>query len=191
MSETTKYFATYVHRRRRPASGIFDADLPFKKDYAGNWELAAVFGASGEAIELDPRHPENRPSYLVVDGERRTAKQLLGGETLPSVKRVWTKPTGSGPMTEYVEVYIERDYGTAEFGGSAWCSRGSAIVPLHYDLVAIFKVIGRRDLWLNFNRPYGKTPLIDLGDQKWTAQQLIDGQGGDWITRVWPEPVND
>lgn len=188
----TRYFASYVHRRRRPKSGIFDADL-YRKFNLDDWELAAVFCAAGTLIEFDIALSDYKRSLVRVDGVQRTARQLLDSETATSgpFTRVWTRPPNLRTTRPYIDtgyctVYENRRSGTLAFDRDAF---GRHLLRDH-DLLAVVKARGRRDLWFRFTRPNHELSVLEADDHAWTAEQLLNGEAEDsgLAKLVWERP---
>lgn len=183
-SVRTRCLAIYVHRRRRTTSGIFHEEL-HRKYNVEDWELHAVFRASGENIELDPKRPENSPWHLTVDGEKRTARQLLT-EDLPdsrAFRRVWDSSRRSN--LDYFAVYLRRDDGTVVFETDL---RRSFSRALAFDLGAVFHRAGT-SAWIAYGRPHGLPSVLQTDDQEWTAEQLLHGDvpASTGVAKVWSE----
>ncbi|MYC99370.1 MAG: hypothetical protein F4X13_08900 [Gammaproteobacteria bacterium] len=182
-SVRTRCLAIYVHRRRRTTSGIFHEEL-HRKCNVEDWELAAVFRASGEDIELDPKRPENSPWHLVVDGEKRTARQLLAGDLLDSraVRRIWDSRRSN---LDYFAVYLRRDDGTVVFETDLRRSFGRDLV---FDLGAVFHRAGA-SAWIAYGRPHGLPSALQTDDEEWTAEQLLRGDvpASTGVAKVWSD----
>ena len=187
MSKTTEYIATYVHRRRRTTSGIFDADL-HRKNWT-DWELAAVFRVLGKniAIRLPTADPDYRPSHLIFDRQRLTAKALLGGNLPESgaVTRVWSRPDTRRQKIDCFAVYRHRRSATALFdhGDSDVIACGPDLL-LEYDLVAVFKVVWERDVMF-------RKSVVEVDDREWTAEELLNGEAeiSGRVTLAWKRPA--
>lgn len=183
-SVRTRCLAIYVHRRRRTTSGIFHEEL-HRKCNVEDWELAAVFRASGKNIELDPKRPENSPWRLAVDGEKRTARQLLAGDLPDSraVRRIWDRAWRSN--WDYFAVYLRRNDGTVVFETDLRRSFGR---ELAFDLEAVFHRAGT-SAWIAYGRPCGLPSVLQTDDQEWTAEQLLNGDvpASTGVAKVWSE----
>ena len=187
MSKTTKYIAAYVHRRRRTTSGIFDADL-HRKNWT-DWELAAVFRVSGKniAIRLPSAAPDCRPSHLLFDRQRLTAKELLAGKVPESgaVTRVWSRPDTRRQSIDCFAVYRHKQSATAHFdhADSDVIACGPDFLRA-YDLVAVFKVVWQRDVML-------RKSAVEVDDREWTAEQLLNGEAeaSGLVTLAWKRPA--
>ncbi len=187
MSETTKYIGTYVHRRRRTTSGIFDADL-HRKNWT-DWELAAVFRVSGKSIgiRLPTADPDYRPSHLIFDREILTAKALLAGNVSGSgaVTRVWSRPETRRQRIDCFAAYRHKRSATAFFdhGDGDVMGCGPDLL-VDYDLVAVFKVVWKRDVML-------RESVIEVDDREWTAEQLLNGEAeiSGRVTLEWKRPA--
>ena len=158
------HVAIYVNWRRRNTSGVLHEEL-HRKTNVEDWELAAVFSASGN-IELHPKRPDNAQWHLVVDGEKRTARQLLVGDLPESTVRVWH---GAG-RTDCIAVYRRKVDGSVVFGTDLRRVFGRGLA---YEPLAVFCTSAE----ILHERPFGRESVLNNDFGEWTAEQILRGEG--------------
>ena len=148
------HVAIYVNRRRRNTSGILHEELHRK---------------------VNVEDSDNAPWQLVVDGEKRTPRQLLSGTLPESIMRVWH----GARRTDCFAVYRREVDGSVVFDTDLHrdCGRGFAFEPL-----AVFVTAAE----IRHERPFGSESVLDSDLGKWTAEQVLRGESP--ASALWRKP---